>query len=79
MLEPTKEELIHSITSLSGYRDRLKKEYMNILRKLGIPEEKIIISLKENQKLIEIEEILQKLIYQQNNKNNSQNQNLKTK
>tara|TARA_B100000700_G_C14771813_1_gene727098 strand:+ start:44 stop:265 length:222 start_codon:yes stop_codon:yes gene_type:complete len=70
MSEPTPEELSDSITALTNYRERLKKEIIVISQKLRIPTKTIDSALKEHSELEKIDRLIEKLIKQKSNELN---------
>ena len=61
MSEPNFNDLDESIELLSSYHDRLKKEVINVARKLQMPQNKIDSALKKHSELSEIKQTIFKL------------------
>ena len=68
MPDPTPEELTESIQLLRNYRDRLHREVSSISDKLRIPQEKKNSSIKNHSELNQLNNMIQKLIEQRDNK-----------
>ena len=66
MSETHLNEINESIELLSTYRERLKKEVINIAKKLQMPPSTINSSLEANEKLTEIKETIGKLVSYRN-------------
>ena len=58
MTEPSPAELKKSIQELTAYRDRLHQEVTTIAKKLQMPPKKIALTLEGNFELKQIENIL---------------------
>ena len=61
MRSPTEEELEESIKELTEYKDRLKKEVINISNKLKMPQRKINSIINSHSELNQVKIILSKL------------------
>ena len=61
MQNPTGEELEESIKELTEYKDRLKKEVINISNKLKMPQRKINSIINSHSELNQVKIILSKL------------------
>ncbi len=61
MPEATSKEIQASITELTAYRDRLKKEVISVSQRLKMPQKKIEKIIEENEELKKIDEALSRL------------------
>ena len=59
--QPTAQELQDSIQELSDYRDRLHKEFLEVARKLQMPQNRIMAMIDKHPELIQIEKVISQL------------------